>query len=49
MVSIKIIKYIIKGSDGGIHSGLLGFWTLTTVRYTKEHNVSAIGSVSVLK
>jgi hypothetical protein len=33
-------------------SGLLGFWTLSIVRYSKkpeEHNVSETGSVSVLR
>jgi hypothetical protein len=33
-------------------SGLLGFWTLSIVRYSKnteEHNVSETGSVSVFR
>jgi hypothetical protein len=34
------------------YSGLLGFWTLSIVRYSKkteEHNVSETGSVSILR
>jgi hypothetical protein len=30
------------------YSGLLRFWTLCIVRYSKEHNFTEIGSVSVL-
>jgi hypothetical protein len=30
-------------------SALMGFWTLSIVRYSKEHNVSETGSVSVLR
>jgi hypothetical protein len=29
--------------------GLLGFWTLSIVRYSKEHNVSETGSFSALR
>jgi hypothetical protein len=31
------------------HSGLLRFWTLSVVRYSKEHNISETGCVSVLR
>jgi hypothetical protein len=30
-------------------SGLLGFWTLSIVQFSKEHNVSGTGPVSVLR
>jgi hypothetical protein len=40
-------------SDLASSSGLLGFWTLSIVRYSKnveeEHNVSETGSVSVFR
>jgi hypothetical protein len=37
-----------QGPDDGVqHSGLRGFWTSSIVRYSKEHNVSETGSVSV--
>jgi hypothetical protein len=43
-------EQILKGSDDGVqHSGILGFWTLSIVRYSKEHNVSEAVSVSVLR
>jgi hypothetical protein len=29
------------------HLGLLGFWTLSIARYSKEHNVSETGFISV--
>jgi hypothetical protein len=32
-----------------VYLRLLGFWTLSIVRYSKEHNVSETGSVYVLR
>jgi hypothetical protein len=44
----KILDF--KGSDDGVyHSGLMGFWTLFIIGYSKEHNFSDTGSVSVLR
>jgi hypothetical protein len=41
-------ELILKGSGDGVqHSGLLGFWTLSIVRYSKEYDVSETGPVSV--
>jgi hypothetical protein len=50
IIDIAISKYEIpKGSDNEVQqSGLLGFWTLSIVRYLKKHNVSETRSVSVL-
>jgi hypothetical protein len=46
----KLVGWIISYDDSYPHfqSGLLGFWTVSIVRYSKEHNVSGTGSVSVL-
>jgi hypothetical protein len=32
-----------------IHPELLGFWTFSIVWYSREHNASETGSVSVLR
>jgi hypothetical protein len=31
------------------HPGFLGFWTLSIIRDSKEHNVSGIGSASIFR
>jgi hypothetical protein len=31
------------------YSGLLGFWTLSIVQYSTQHNILETGSVSVLR
>jgi hypothetical protein len=41
--NMKIIK------TSFLYLELLGFWSFSTVRYAKEHNVSETGSVSVLR
>jgi hypothetical protein len=47
-ISLTIKKYILNGSDDGVeHSGLLGFWNLSIVRYTEEHSILETGYVSV--
>jgi hypothetical protein len=40
---------ILKGSDDGVHLGLLGFWIMSFAQYSKEHNVSEAGSVSIFR
>jgi hypothetical protein len=32
-----------------VYSGLLGFWTFLIVRYSKEHDVSERGYLSVIR
>jgi hypothetical protein len=42
--------WILKGSDIDVyHSGLLDFWTLFIVQYSKEHNIFEAVSVSILR
>jgi hypothetical protein len=42
-------KSVIKDPDDGREpSGLLSFWSMPIVRYSKEHNSSETGFVSVL-
>jgi hypothetical protein len=36
------------GSETDKEMGLLGFWTLLIARYSKQHNVSETGSISIL-
>jgi hypothetical protein len=41
--NLSLVQYFIPWNI----SGLLGFWTLSIVWYSKEHNVPKTGSVSV--
>jgi hypothetical protein len=48
-----LYQQILKGSDDGVqHSKLLGFWTLSSIWYskkTREHDTLEIESVSILR
>jgi hypothetical protein len=45
----KVFFFILQGPyDGVQHSELMGFRTLTNVRYSKGRNISGTGYVSVL-
>jgi hypothetical protein len=39
---------MLKGSDDGLYSGLLGFWTLSIVRYSKKAKKTTFRKLDVL-
>jgi hypothetical protein len=43
------MQILMSSDDCVSYSGLLGPWTLSIIQYSKEHNVSETGSVSVLR
>jgi hypothetical protein len=48
IIRLKVDNCHLKKNDIEL-SELLGFWILSTVLYSKEHNFSETGSVSVLR